>query len=254
MSGNALTTHVQVFSASDVKMMAQAIAKSGLFGIKDENQSFALMLIAQAEGRHPATVAQEYDIIQGRPALKSMAALARFQSAGGRIQWLVRSDTEARAKFVHELGGEVEIYWDLKRATVAGLLGKETWKKYPAQMLAARVVAEGVRACLPACLNGLYISEEVADFEAKGNPSQKQQEPTPRTAPTETDHIELVTKENLDILIHAARDEGLSDENISSLLGTEDWETSSVVQCKGLAEEIRKVRIIKNQPTAPEQT
>ena len=33
--------------------MAQSIAASGLFGMKDPNQAMALMLIAQAEGDAP---------------------------------------------------------------------------------------------------------------------------------------------------------------------------------------------------------
>jgi hypothetical protein len=125
------------------------------------------MLIAQAEGKHPASVAAEYDIIQNRPALKSHAALARFQQAGGKIQWTSRTDDKASAKFSHPSGGEVEITWTMDRAKAAGLTGKQNWKTYPAQMLSCRVVAEGVRAVFPACLNGTYLVEEVQDFDAK---------------------------------------------------------------------------------------
>ena len=70
---------------SDQERMATAIAKSGLFGLKDTTQVLALMAVAQAEGRHPASVAKDYHIIQGRPALKADAILARFQAAGGKI-------------------------------------------------------------------------------------------------------------------------------------------------------------------------
>jgi hypothetical protein len=154
-----------LFPVTDISMMTKAIAKSNLFGIKEESQVFALMLVAQAEGKHPATVAQEYDIIQGRPAIKSQSALARFQNAGGKIQWLKRSDLECEAEFSHPLSGTVVINWSIDRAKIAQLTGKDSWKKFPAQMLSARVVAEGVRACYPACLNGLYLSEEVRDFD-----------------------------------------------------------------------------------------
>lgn len=147
--------------------MAQAITKSGLFGIKQPEQAVALMLVAQAEGRHPASVASEFDIIQGRPALKSQAALARFQAAGGKIQWTSRGPNKCSAKFSHPQGGDLEITWTMDRANAAGLTGKQTWKQYPDQMLSARVVAEGVRAVFPACLNGVYLAEEVQDFDAK---------------------------------------------------------------------------------------
>jgi len=147
--------------------MANAITRSGLFGIRSQEQAVALMLIAQAEGKHPASVAAEYDIIQNRPALKSHAALARFQQAGGKIQWTSRTDDKASAKFSHPAGGEVEITWTMDRAKAAGLTGKQNWKTYPAQMLSCRVVAEGVRAVYPACLNGTYLVEEVQDFDTK---------------------------------------------------------------------------------------
>jgi len=154
-------------SVSDIQAMAQAITKSGLFGIKTPDQAVALMLVAQSEGRHPASVASEFDIIQGRPALKSQAALARFQAAGGKIQWVERTDSKASAKFSHAQGGELLVEWTIEQARDAGLTSKQTWKQYARAMLSARVVAEGVRACYPACLNGVYLAEEVQDFDTK---------------------------------------------------------------------------------------
>jgi hypothetical protein len=162
---NPIVVHNQ--SVQDITAMAQAITKSGLFGIKTPDQAVALMLVAQSEGRHPASVASEFDIIQGRPALKSQAALARFQAAGGKIQWTSRGPTKCAAKFSHPQGGDLEITWTMDRANAAGLTGKQTWKQYPDQMLSARVVAEGVRAVFPACLNGVYLAEEVQDFDTK---------------------------------------------------------------------------------------
>lgn len=168
---NQLVVHNQ--SVQDITAMAQAITKSGLFGIKTPDQAVALMLVAQSEGRHPASVASEFDIIQGRPALKSQAALARFQAAGGKIQWTSRGPTKCAAKFSHPQGGDLEITWTMDRANAAGLTGKQTWKQYPDQMLSARVVAEGVRAVFPACLNGVYLAEEVQDFDTKPRPAKE---------------------------------------------------------------------------------
>jgi hypothetical protein len=156
-----------------------------------------LLLIAQAEGKHPAIAAQEYDIIAGRPALNSRSALARFQTAGGRIKWLLRTDTEVSAEFSHQQGGELVISWTFERATRAGLTGKDNWKKFPAQMLASRVVGEGVRAILPGCLSGFYTTEEVQDFDDRPErparrvsperPAEKIAEPATPTEPGEGD-------------------------------------------------------------------
>lgn len=149
---------------SELSAMAKALGTAKMFG-KTADELLPLMLIAQAEGKHPAIAAQEYDIIQGRPAINSRAALSRFQAAGGCIQWLSRTDTEVAATFRHPQGGDLTITWTMERAKQAGLTGKDNWRKFPAQMLAARVVAEGVRAVFPACLSGMYTAEEVQDFD-----------------------------------------------------------------------------------------
>ena len=152
-------------SFSDMHSMAEAIAKSKLFGMQTADQALALMIVAQAEGRHPGSVAAEYHIIQGRPSLKSDAMLARFQQAGGKVAWADYTDTSVSAVFTHEAGGSVKIEWTMERAKKAGLTGKDNWTKYPRQMLRARVISEGVRTCFPAVCVGIYTPEEVSDFE-----------------------------------------------------------------------------------------
>lgn len=157
---------MNIVPMSDLKEMARVMGENKLFG-KTPQELLPLMLIAQAEGKHPATSVQEYDIIQGKPALNSRSALSRFQTAGGKIQWLTRTDTEASAEFNHAQGGKLVITWTIERANKSGLTNKDNWKKYPAQMLSARVVAEGVRAIFPACLSGMYLAEEVEEQESK---------------------------------------------------------------------------------------
>jgi hypothetical protein len=168
---NQIVVHNQ--SVQDITAMAQAAVKSGLFGVKNQDQAVALMLLAQSENAHPFSVCTQFDIIQGRPALKSSAALARFQAAGGKIQWIERTDTKASAKFNHPSGGELIVEWTIEMAKAAGLTGKQTWAQYPRQLLSARVLAEGVRAILPGCLNGIYLAEEVQDFDSKPRPAKE---------------------------------------------------------------------------------
>lgn len=149
----------------DIERMALAVAKSGLFGIKTAEQGVALMLIAQAEGLHPAIAARDYHVIQGRPALKADAMLARFQSAGGRVNWVSYTDDEVTGKFSHPQGGEVSISWTIGMARNAGLAGKDNWKNFPRAMLRARCISEGIRTVFPGCVVGTYTPEEVQDFD-----------------------------------------------------------------------------------------
>lgn len=148
----------------EVQSMAAAMAKSGLFGMKTPDQALALMLVAQAEGQHPATIAQDYDIIQGRAARKTHSVLARFQAAGGSVQWHALTDKEAVATFSHPQGGSLRMEWTFAMAQRANLTGKDNWKNYPRAMLRARLIAEGVRAVYPAAIGGLLVAEEAQDI------------------------------------------------------------------------------------------
>ena len=151
----------------DMSNLSVAFAKSGLFGYKNSSEAFALMAIAQANGLHPAKAAERYHIIQGRPAMKSGAMLSAFQEAGGKVRWVKRTDTKCKLHLEHPAGGELDVTWTIDRAKKAGLTGKNTWLQFPAQMLAARCVSEGVRALFPACLSGMYTTEEVQDFKSE---------------------------------------------------------------------------------------
>lgn len=148
-----------------LERMAQAMTQSKLFGITSPDQALSLMLVAQAEGLHPATAARDYHIIQGRPALKADAMMARYLASGGRIEWHDHSDQKVSATFTHPQGGSLRIEWDMERAKQAGLGGKEMWHKYPRQMLRARVISEGIRATNPGIAIGIYTPEEVQDME-----------------------------------------------------------------------------------------
>lgn len=149
----------------EMSKMALATAKSGLFGLKSQEQALTLMMIAQSENIHPMKAIMEYDIIGGKPALKATTVLSRFQQSGGTVEWIETTDKKAVAKFTHPQGGSITIEWTIERAKMAGVYDTNpTWKKYPNQMLRARCIPEGVRAIYPACLSGMYTVEEVQGF------------------------------------------------------------------------------------------
>lgn len=164
-----------------IGMMAKAVSDSGLFGIKSEAAAFSLMCIAQADGIPPIKAAVQYHIIDGKPALKSEAMLARFQASGGKIRWKERTPQRCTLWLSHPQAGEIEVTWDIERAKAAGLAGRNTWKAYPAQMMSARCISEGIRALYPACVGGFYTPEEVRDFDAPP-PAPQPESPKPAQA------------------------------------------------------------------------
>jgi hypothetical protein len=156
----------QLITVDQIQTMANAVVKSQLFGMKTVEQATALMLIAQAEGYHPALAARDYHIIQGRPTLKAETMMARFQQQGGRVEWKTLTDEEVTATFSHPSGGSATITWTFEQARKAGLTGKDNWKNYPRAMLRARVVSEGIRTVFPGVVLGVYTPEEVQDIPA----------------------------------------------------------------------------------------
>ena len=160
---------IQPMALGDVERMGDVLARSRMFGFKNTEEAVALMLMAQAEGNHPAKAAQEYHVIQGRPALKADAMLARFQAAGGVVEWEKVTDEVVSAYFSHPTAcpKPVLVDWTMERAKTARLTGKDNWSKYPRQMLKARVISEGVRMTFPGVTVGLYTPEEVMQFDDK---------------------------------------------------------------------------------------
>lgn len=150
-------------SFTDIERMGDRIAKSGLFGMKTQDQAVALLLLSHAEGKHPAIAARDYDIIQGRPAKKAEAMQRDFLLSGGKIKWHELTDTKADATFSHPDGGEIRLDWTMDRAKKAGIGGKDNWNKFPRAMLRARCLSEGIRTVYPVATAGLISSEEAGD-------------------------------------------------------------------------------------------
>ena len=150
----------------DMQQMAKAIADSRLFGLTDINQVLALGMVAQAEGHAFATAARDYHVISGRPALKADAMMARFQAAGGKVNWEVYTDEKVTGIFSHPNGGSLVVTWTLDQARSIGLVKPGSgWQKFPRAMLRSRCISEGIRSVYPGSVTGFYSPEEVQDFE-----------------------------------------------------------------------------------------
>lgn len=156
-----------------MERMADSFAKSNLFGVKTKDAALSLLMIAQAEGIHPALAVMEYDIIEGKPARKAERLLARFQMSGGKVKWLSYTDDNVTAEFSHPMGSDVTVDWTIAKAqkvryyTKDGwkpLADKYNWKNWPRAMLRSRCIAEGVRACFPGASLVTLTSEEAQDL------------------------------------------------------------------------------------------
>lgn len=181
MNDKQVTIHQQVdrlpavpaFDFDQIHRMAVTFAKSELWGIKNVDQAFALMLYAQAIGRHPALIVRDYDMIQGRLAKKAEAMLRDFQASGGRVRWTQYNDGGVTGVFVHPLSPDpVTIDWNMDRAKRAGLAGKngDMYSKYTRAMFRSRVISEGVRTTAPDATEQMYTPDELRSIEQEVEP------------------------------------------------------------------------------------
>ena len=180
---------VPQYGMRDLCEMAQAFAYSRMFGVKDEHQALSLLMIAQANGQHPAKAMQDYDVIHNRPAKKAEAMHRDFLAAGGKVTWHRLDDECAEATFSHPDGGEATISWDDARVKKAGLTGNHT--KYPRQMKRARVISEGVKTIFPAATSGMYVPEEVREFDPPPMKDVTPPKGDPELSDTETEPADL---------------------------------------------------------------
>ncbi|WP_295297681.1 hypothetical protein [uncultured Brachyspira sp.] len=203
------------YSLSDLEIMSKKAAQSNFLGTRNDNEVFTLLMLAQSEGKNPIQASMDYSIIQGKPALKSQATLVRFQKAGGKVTYLKRDDTECTIKFEHPQAGELTVSWTMETAQKAGLnLNKDNWKKYPRQMLAARCIAEGIRALYPACLEGLYLVEEVQDFDTPNKQKQN-------------NNIVDIEASSIDNSVYDIETNTYSNEDVSYIEKNDCWVTKN---------------------------
>lgn len=170
-----MTTEVSTITHSlkDLETMANVVARSGLFGMKDPTQAMALMLLCQADGLHPMVACRQYHVIQGRASMTSQTMMSRFLASGGRQEIHELTEEAAEISLHHPNGGTARVRWTIQQAQKAGLAGKDNWKSHPRSMLLRRAQAEAVRAVAPGILEGIPLEDEAIEIDTASFPSAK---------------------------------------------------------------------------------
>jgi hypothetical protein len=110
--------------------------------------------------------------------------LAKFVERGGKFTITERSDTRAAATFTKD-GNVLKSEFTLAEAQAKRIVFntkgevKNTWGKWPKQMLWSRLVSDNVRTLDPGVNMGTYTPEEASDFD-----DAKTVHPVPSNVPT----------------------------------------------------------------------
>ena len=135
--------------------------------LKTPAQVTAVILTGQEMGLAPMYSLRNINIIQGKPCLASELQLTIFIKNGGKVRWIESTDTKAVVELTHPNNPQNphQGSFTIEEARNAGLITKDSWKKYPKAMLKARAISSGLRAIAPEIQMGLYDPDEIQPID-----------------------------------------------------------------------------------------
>ncbi len=165
-----------------LKEQGGILLKSGFLPkhIKDENQLLTIMLMGRELEVSPMIALTNISVINGKPCIEAKLMLAlvfrKYPTAHYRM---VESSSTRAVIELGRPGQKPSIFtWTIQDAKTAGLTSKDTWNKYPTDMLMARVISRAVRQMYPeVVLNAPYTPEEMETVTVQPIP------PTPAYVP-----------------------------------------------------------------------
>lgn len=133
--------------------LANIVSKAGI-GDRRPERNFAIFLKGQEFGIPPMEALESLSASDdGKISVNASLMHAKLiESRKGRVEWLERTTERVTGRFVRNDDPQhpIDITWSMAdEATDAGLTGRSTYKKYPRQMLTARVLSEGIALVFP---------------------------------------------------------------------------------------------------------
>lgn len=150
-----------------MQMLAPSFHQARWFGLSSPEQAIVLMAKAADLGL-PVTAAFEYfDIIENKPALKPVGALALIHRS--RLIDVQIDDTAADRCAVtmtrRDTGFAHTVVYTVDEAKAAGLIKTDkdgsAWRRFTKDMLRNRAVGRCARIVAPDVLGGLYLTAEL---------------------------------------------------------------------------------------------
>lgn len=140
------------YSFSEIQSMAEVFFKSGYFkDIKSMTQAVVKIMAGREIDMLPFAAMQSFHIIEGKPVLTGHACASLIKDSGKYDYRIVKSDNNScEIDFFNKIGEKLGTEtFSMEDAKIAGLIGKDNWKKYPRAMLFNRAIAEGYRKFCP---------------------------------------------------------------------------------------------------------
>lgn len=146
------------------KMMSAGDLLNRTYQGKPANVLFALEY-AESVGIEPVTALMSVSVFSGKPNPDTDLMVSLARRAGHSVYTDYDADTQTATCIIHRRDEDKPrpaVHWGKADAERAGLWKKETWQKYPGQMLKWRAQAEAIRTHCVEVLKGATLSAEEA--------------------------------------------------------------------------------------------
>ena len=165
-------------SYTELQQMSVTACKSGLMPHGMTPEKFMIIAMKGAELGLPILQSiYSINVINNKPAISAelMLALIYNRVPSAKVTFIETTDSVCTIEAQRTPNDKVSPFtFSMVEAQTAGLLNKESWKKYPAAMLRARCISAMARAIFPDALMGAsYTPEELGndvEIEEDGEP------------------------------------------------------------------------------------
>jgi len=124
----------------------------------------AAILSGREMGIGPMRALSHVHMIEGRPSLSAEQKRAAALAAGHEIAYVESTTTRCTVRGRRNGSDQWStVTWTADDAKLAGLAGRENWRKHPRRMLQARATGELVDLLFPDASAGLATTEELVD-------------------------------------------------------------------------------------------
>lgn len=252
---------------STMEAIARRIASSSLLpaalrsGPDREANVMVLLLTAHDLGISATTAMQQVHIIDGKPSMSAQLMRSLILRDGHGLQIKVEEDEAGKPVAATVRGWrkempdvDVDASYTWAEAVTAGLVGKDNWKRHPADMLVARATSRFARYFFPDCLSGVSYTPD--ELEAVPNLAQERE---PERAPADEAQVALLeagfatlSADGLNILREkwkTAKIGALRPTKHIPLIRADDVETAIALIAEAKAEEPADAEIVEPDPT-----
>lgn len=136
-------------------------------GVNKVSDVVMILMLGEELGIDYMQALRNIYVVNGRPVLGSDLMAGAVMSycerrGGGYIRVIDTSAEACTVEFMrHDESEPRTITWTRDDAQRAGLLGKDNWKNYPADMMRARALSRAARIGWPDLLGGVYDPDEL---------------------------------------------------------------------------------------------